>query len=117
TAKPNIGSGKLRALGIAGLTRSASLPDVPTIAESGVPGFDSSSWQGWFVSAGTPPEVIALLQREAAKALRMADVRARMEVPANEIVGSTPDAFAVKYRSDMALFAKVVKDAGIPLQD
>jgi tripartite-type tricarboxylate transporter receptor subunit TctC len=117
TAVPNIKSGRLRALGIAGAKRSPSLPDVPTIAESGVAGFESSSWQGWFVPAGTPPEVIAVIQREAAKALKMPDVRARMEATANEVVGSTPEAFAVKYKADLARFAKVVKDAGIPQQD
>ncbi len=117
TAKPNIESGRLRALGIAGPKRSPSLPEVPTIAESGVPGFESGSWQGWFVPAGTPREVIALIQREAAKALKMPDVRARMDATANEIVGSTPDEFALKYKADLARFAKVVKDAGIPPQD
>jgi tripartite-type tricarboxylate transporter receptor subunit TctC len=117
TAKPNIESGRLRGLGIAGAQRSPSLPDVPTIAESGVPGFESSSWQGWFVPAGTPSSVIALIQRKAAEALQMPDVRARMDATANEVVGSTPEAFAVKYKDDMARFAKVVKDAGIPQQD
>jgi tripartite-type tricarboxylate transporter receptor subunit TctC len=117
TAKPNIDAGLVRALGIAGARRSPSLPDVPTIAESGVPGFESGSWQGWFVPAGTPAEVIALIQREAAKALKMPDVRARMDATANEVIGSTPDEFAVKYKADMAQFAKVVKDAGIPQQD
>ena len=117
TAKPNIEAGKLRALGIAGAKRSPSLPDVPTIAESGVAGFESGSWQGWFVPAGTPPEVIALIQREAAKALKMPDVRARMDATANEVVGSTPAEFAVRYKADLARFAKVVKDAGIPQQD
>ncbi|MPZ37234.1 MAG: tripartite tricarboxylate transporter substrate binding protein [Rhizobiales bacterium] len=117
TAKPNIESGRLRALGIAGAKRSPSLPDVPTIAESGVPGFDSTSWQGWFVPAGTPRKVIALIQREAAKALKMPDVRARMDALANEVVGSTPDEFAVRYKADLARFAKIVKDAGIPQQN
>jgi tripartite-type tricarboxylate transporter receptor subunit TctC len=117
TAKPIIDAGHIRALGIAGSKRAASLPQVPTIAENGVPGFDSSSWQGWFVPAGTPPEVIALIQREAAKALKMPDVRARLDATANEVVGSTPDEFAVRYRADLAQFAKVVKDAGIPQQE
>jgi tripartite-type tricarboxylate transporter receptor subunit TctC len=117
TAKPNIESGHVRGLGIAGAQRSPSLPDVPTIAESGVPDFESSSWQGWFVPAGTPPAVIALIQRKAAEALKMPDVRARMDATANEVVGSTPEAFAVKYKDDMARFAKVVKDARIPQQD
>ncbi len=117
TARPNIEAGRLRGLGIAGAKRSPALPDVPTIAESGVPGFESGSWQGWFVPAGTPPQVIALIQREAAKALKMPDVRARMAATANEIVGSTPEAFALRYKADLARFAKVVKDAGIPRQD
>jgi len=117
TAKPIIDAGQMRALGIAGPKRAASLPDVPTIAESGVPGFDSSSWQGWFVPAGTPAEVIALIQREAAKALQMPDIRARLDATANEVVGSTPAAFAVQYKSDLARFAKAVKDAGVPPQD
>ncbi len=117
TAKPNIDSGVLRALGIAGPKRSPSLPDVPTIAESGLAGFESSSWQGWFVPAGTPREVIALIQREAAKALNMPDVRARMDATANEVVGSTPEAFATRYKSDLVRFAAIVKDAGIPPQD
>ncbi len=117
TAKPNIESGALRGLGIAGSQRSPSLPDVPTIAESGVAGFESSSWQGWFMPAGTPPEIIALIQREAAKALKMPDVRARLDATANEVVGSTPAAFALQYKTDLARFAKVVKDAGIPQQD
>jgi tripartite-type tricarboxylate transporter receptor subunit TctC len=117
TAKANIEAGKLRGLGIAGPKRSPSLPEVPTIAESGLPGFESGSWQGWFVPAGTPPAVIALIQREAAKALKMPDVRARMAATANEVVGSTPAEFAIRYKADLARFAKVVKDAGIPQQD
>ena len=68
--------------------------------------------------AGTPPEVIALIQREAAKALKMPDVRARMDATANEVVGSTPERVCgTDTRSDLAQFAKVVKDAGIPQQD
>jgi tripartite-type tricarboxylate transporter receptor subunit TctC len=114
---PHAKSGRVRALGVSGLKRSPAVPDVPTIAESGVPGFDSSSWQGWFVPAGTPSDVIALIQREAAKALKMPEVRARMDATANEVVGSTAEQFALRYKTDLAQFAKVVKDAGIPLQD
>ena len=117
TARPNIEAGKLRALGIAGAKRSPALPDVPTIAEGGVPGFESGSWQGWFVPAGTPREVVALIQREAAKALKAPDVRARMDATANEVVGSTPEEFAARFKSDLARFAKVVREAGVPQQD
>lgn len=117
TAKPHVEAGRLRALGIAGGKRVPALPDVPTIAEAGLPGFESSSWQGWFAPAGTPRDVVTFIQREAAKALNSPDVRARMEATANEIVASTPEAFAAMFKADLEKFAKVVKDAKIPLQD
>src|SRR5206468_942459 len=82
TAKPNVEAGRLRALAIAGGKRSPALPDVPTIAEGGLPGFESSSWQGWFVPANTPRDIVALIQREAAKALNAPEVRSRMETTA-----------------------------------
>ena len=117
TAKPHVEAGRLRALAIPGAKRSPALPRVPTIAESGLPGFESSSWQGWFVPANTPSEIVALIQREAAKALNAPDVRERLEATANEVVASTPGAFAAVFKNDLAKFAKVVKDAKIPLQD
>jgi tripartite-type tricarboxylate transporter receptor subunit TctC len=117
TAVPNIEAGRIRALAIAGSKRSPALPDVPTIAESALPGFESSSWQGWFVPAHTPRDIVALIQREAARALNTPEVRTRLEATANEVVGSTPEEFAALYKADLEKFAKVVKDANIPLQD
>ena len=117
TAKPNVEAGRLRALGDRRRKRSPALPDVPTIAESGLPGFASSSWQGWFVPANTPREIVVRIQQEAAKALNSPDVRARLEATANEVVASTPEAFAATFKADLEKFAKVVKDAKIPLQD
>ncbi len=117
TAKPHVEAGRLRALAIPGAKRSPALPQIPTIAESGLPGFESSSWQGWFVPANTPGEIVALIQREAAKALNAPDVRERLEATANEVVASTPEAFAAVFKNDLVKFAKVVKDAKIPLQD
>ncbi len=117
TAKPNVEAGRLRALAIAGDKRSPALPNVPTIAESGLPGFASSSWQGWFVPANTPREIVARIQQEAAKALNAPDVRVRLKATANEVVASTPEAFAATFKADLVKFAKVVKDAKIPLQD
>jgi tripartite-type tricarboxylate transporter receptor subunit TctC len=117
TAKPNVEAGRLRALAIAGAKRSPALPDVPTIAEGGLTGFESSSWQGWFVPAKTPREVVVRIQQEAAKSLNAPDVRARLQATANEVVGSTPEAFAARFKADLEKFAKVVKDANIPLQD
>jgi tripartite-type tricarboxylate transporter receptor subunit TctC len=117
TAVPNVEAGKLRALAITGARRAPALPNVPTIAESAIPGFESSSWQGWFVPANTPRDIVARIQREAAKALNAPDVRARLEATANEVVGSTPEEFAARFKDDLEKFAKVVKDANIPLQD
>ncbi len=117
TAKPNIEAGKLRALAITGAKRSPAMPDVPTVAESALPGFESTSWQGWFVPAHTPRDIVLRIQREAAKALNAPDVRARLEATANEVVGSTPEEFAARFKADLEKFAKVVKDANIPLQD
>jgi tripartite-type tricarboxylate transporter receptor subunit TctC len=117
TAKPHVEAGRLRALGIACAKRSPALPDVPTIAESGLAGCESSSWQGWFVPAHTPREIVALLQREAAKALDAPDVRVRLDATANAPVASTPEEFAAMFKADLEKFTKVIKDAKIPLQD
>jgi tripartite-type tricarboxylate transporter receptor subunit TctC len=117
TSLPLIAAGKLRALGVTSARRSAALPDVPTIAESGVPGFASSSWQGLFVPARTPRDVVELIQRETGKALQDPDLRARLAALTYEPVGSTPQEFDAFFRSELARFAGVVKQAHIPPQD
>lgn len=110
-------SGQLRILAVTGSKRSRAIPDVPTVAESGVPGYDISSWHGFFAPAGTPPEIIARLQKEVARAAFLPDVRQRVEATGNEVVGSTPEEFAAKFRADVARFRKIVQDARIPYQD
>ena len=117
TAVPFIKSGRLRALAVTGARRSAALPEVPTVGESGVPGFESSSWQGLFVPARTPRDIVDAIQRSAAKALQAPDVRDRIHTMGQEIVGSTPDEFDAKVKADLAKFARIVKEARIPLQD
>jgi tripartite-type tricarboxylate transporter receptor subunit TctC len=117
TARQLIEDGKLRALGVTGARRSEVLPNVPTVAEAGVPGFASSSWQGFFVAAKTPHDIIATIQRETAKVLQMPDVRERLRGFAYEPVGSTPEEFGTYFRAEIEKFAKVVKDAHIPVQD
>jgi tripartite-type tricarboxylate transporter receptor subunit TctC len=114
---PHIKAGRLRALGVSSSTRAPAMPDVPTIAEAGVPGYEFSSWFGLFAPAGTPREVIARLQQEAAKAMAQPEVRERLPAMGNEAVGSTPEQFTVKYQSDIAKYASVVKAAGIPPAD
>jgi tripartite-type tricarboxylate transporter receptor subunit TctC len=117
TSLPLIAAGKLRALAVTSARRAAALPAVPTIAESGVPGFASSSWQGFFVPARTPRAVAETIQRETAKVLQTPDVRARLAALSYEPVGSTPQEFEVYFKSELARFAGVVKQAHIPPQD
>ncbi len=117
TAKAHIDSGALRAIGVSTASRAASLPDVPTIAEQGVPGFDVPGWMGLFVPAGTPRPIIERLWKESQKALAAPDVGPILQNLGLEPVGSSPEDFDRRYFSDRAKFQQVVKDANIPLQD
>src|SRR5690606_26618120 len=116
-AQQYVRNGRLKALGMTASQRSESLPDVPTISEAALPGFDVTSWQGLFVPANTPPDIVKRIQVEASKVLNMPDVRARLPALGQKPVGSTPDEFRVQYQSDIAKFADIVKAAGIPVQD
>jgi tripartite-type tricarboxylate transporter receptor subunit TctC len=117
TAVPLIESGLLRALAINSAKRSPVLPKVPTVSEDAIAGFEAAGWQGYFVPAKTPREIVALIQREAAKALAAPEVQERLKTIGNEPVGSTPNEFEAKFKADLAKFAGVVKDAQIPKQD
>ena len=116
TSRGNIEAGKLRGLAVTNARRTPALPDLPTIGET-IPGFESSSWQGFFVRSGTPPEIVKRIQTETAKALAAPDLRARQAVAANEIVGSTPEEFAAVFKADMAKFARIIEEAKIPKLD
>ena len=105
--------GKLRALGVTSARRSASAPDIPTIAESGLPGFEMVQWYGLLAPAGTPRDIIARLHGETVAVLRRADVKDHLARNGGEVVGSSPDQFAVFLKSETAKMAKVVKAAGI----
>jgi tripartite-type tricarboxylate transporter receptor subunit TctC len=113
---PHIKSGRLRALGVSSKARSATMPDVPTLIEAGIP-FEFIGWLGIFVPAATPPDIVGQLQRDLAKAVVAPDMRERWPNWGYEPVGSTPEQFAAKYKADLATFAKVIRDASIPLQD
>ena len=110
-------SGKLRALAVTPAKRSPTLPDVPTVSENGVPGFDSASWQAWFVPAKTPRDIVAVIQREAARAVNQPDVRERILNMGSEVVGSTTEEFEAIFKRDVAKYARIVKEAKIPQQE
>ncbi|MBI4192644.1 MAG: tripartite tricarboxylate transporter substrate binding protein [Betaproteobacteria bacterium] len=106
-------SGKLVGLGISTSTRFPTLPDIPTVAEAGVPGFDMYEWQGLVVPAGTPAAVISRLHREIAKALALPEMKERILGLGELAVGSTPEEFAIFIKGMLATWSKVVKTAGI----
>jgi tripartite-type tricarboxylate transporter receptor subunit TctC len=115
-ARPLIESGQIRALAVTRAQRSPVLPDVPTIGET-VPGFESTSWQGWFAPAKTPREIVELVQGGVAKALQVPDVLERLRTWTNEPVGNRAEQFDAYFKAEVAKFKKVVKDANIPLQE
>jgi tripartite-type tricarboxylate transporter receptor subunit TctC len=106
---PQIRSGKLRVLAVASERRSRVLPEVPTIAESGMPGYHASSWHGLFAPAGTPREIVARLHTEITKIVRLPDVTERLSAQGVEPVANTPEQLAEFVRSEIARWARVVK--------
>jgi len=109
---PLVKEGKLRALGVTSLKRSPAAPDIPTIAEQGLPGFEAVSWFALFAPAGTPRTVVERLQAEVKKILVSPDVAKRLTDIGLDPVGSTPDELAAWQRAEIAKWAKVVKDSG-----
>ena len=113
SAMPQVSGGKLRALGVASPKRIAALPALPTLDESGLPGFDVTSWYGIVAPAGTPPAVVERLQKEIAKALDAPDVKTKLAGLGAEPVANTPSEFAVMIKVESAKWGKIVKEAGI----
>ena len=113
TAQASIKAGKVRALGVTSLKRSPKLPDVPTIAESGVPGFSVTSWYGLCAPATVPKPILAKLHDDLVKVLAMPDTQQRLSEQGIEVTPSNPDEFTEFIKSEVAKWAKVVKAAGI----
>jgi tripartite-type tricarboxylate transporter receptor subunit TctC len=113
---PYIKAGRLKALAVLGEKRSTLLPDTPTVAESGVPGYALTNWFGLVVPAGTPRDLIARLYADVSKVLKQPDVRERIHGMGADVVGSTPEQFAAFMRAETAKWLKVVKQANIRLQ-
>jgi tripartite-type tricarboxylate transporter receptor subunit TctC len=113
TALPHIKAGRLRALAVTSAKRSEALPDVPTIAEAGVPGYESVQWYGVLAPAGTAREIVTRLHAEIVRALAQPDVRERLAADGAEPVGSTPEQFAAFIKSEIDKWARVARAAGI----
>ena len=110
---PMVREGKLRALAVASLKRSPAAPEVPTIAESGYPGFEVTVWYGLIAPAKTPTPIIHRLHLETVKALALPDLRAKITDLGLETIGNSPAEFAAAIKSEIPKWAKVIKDAGI----
>jgi tripartite-type tricarboxylate transporter receptor subunit TctC len=113
TALPHIKAGKLRALGVTSARRSDALPEVPALAEAGLPGYEASQWYGVLAPAGTPPQIVSRLHAEIVRALREPDVKDRLAADGAEAVGSSPEEFAAFIRAELAKWAQVASAAGI----
>jgi tripartite-type tricarboxylate transporter receptor subunit TctC len=112
SSAPHVRGGRLRAIAVSTLKRSSVMPDVPTVAESGLPGFEVAVWQGILAPAGTPGAVIDAIHAAVVTALKRPDTVERMAQQGADIVGSTPREFAAFIKSDLVKWAKVVKDSG-----
>ncbi len=113
TALPHHKTGRLRILGTAGTKRTSATRDIPTIAESGLPGYEADSWTGFLVPTGTPPDVISRIHAEVVRVSNLPDTRERLTAVGFEVVGSSPDVFASLIKTDIARLGKVIREAGI----
>ncbi len=114
--QPYFQSGKLVGLGVTTATRDPAIPDIPTIAEAGVPGYESREWQGIVVPAGTPSAVISRLNQAFVKVLTAPELKERFAAAGAHPVGSTPDELAAHIKKEIAIMGKLVKIAGIRIE-
>jgi tripartite-type tricarboxylate transporter receptor subunit TctC len=110
---PVVREGRLRALAVTSLRRSSAVPELPTIAESGYPGFEYTSWSGLLAPAGTPAAIVRKLHLETVKALALPDLRAKLADLGMEGIGNSPDEFAAVIKSGIPKWAKVIKESGM----
>jgi tripartite-type tricarboxylate transporter receptor subunit TctC len=113
---PYVKTGKLKAIAVTTSTRSSLLPDIPTIAEAGLPGYDANNWYGFLAPARTPEPVIATLHREITKVLGMPDVKEKLASVGAEPVGNTPEAFSAVIRTDVAKWKRIVQETGAKVE-
>jgi tripartite-type tricarboxylate transporter receptor subunit TctC len=116
SAKPQIEAGKVRAFGVSTATRSASMPDIPSIAEAGVPGYEAVQWYGFLAPAGTPAEIIKQIHSESVKALNAAEMKEKLATDGAEPAPTSPEEFGAMIRNEIEKWRKVAKAAGIEPQ-
>ena len=109
----HVKAGKLRALGVSSSKRSAAMPELPTLAEAGLPGYESGSWLGLYAPAATPKEIVARLGAETMRIVRLPDVREKLLQQGAEPVGGTAAELAATLQSDIAKYARVLREAGV----
>jgi tripartite-type tricarboxylate transporter receptor subunit TctC len=112
TSLGQIKGGKLRAVAVSAANRSSSLPDVPTIGQSGYPGFDAGTWYGFFVAANTPKAIVERLNAVANQALKSPDVIKIIQAEGGDVLGGTSSAFSAVIKTDAAKWSKAVRDSG-----
>jgi len=117
SALPLVHSGQLRALGVTTAARVAAAPEVPTIAEAGVPGYDTSSWFAFFVPAKTPPEIIRKMHADTVAALAEPQIRAKLDALGVVVAGSTPEQLGTHLKAEMERWAPVIKAANIKVSE
>jgi tripartite-type tricarboxylate transporter receptor subunit TctC len=113
TGIPQIRAGRLRGLGVTSAKRSAAAPELPTLDEAGVPGYEATQWYGLLAPAGTPPQIVKRLHADMVQILNSADVKSRLANDGAEPVGDTPEQFGKFIRAELAKWAQVARDAGI----
>jgi len=113
TTVPQIRAGRLRGLGVTTLERNSAAPEIPTVAEAGLPGFESVQWYGLLAPANTPKDIVNRLHGEMAKILQQPEIRQRFAADGADPVGNTPDQFAAYIKTELTKWAKVARDAGI----
>ena len=114
--KGHIAGGKLKGLAVTSATRTAAMPELPTVAEAGVPGYAAGTWYGILVPAGTPPDIVARLSADTRRALAFAEVRASFVSQGMEPAASTPEQFSGYLRDEYAKWGRLIRDTGIKAQ-
>jgi tripartite-type tricarboxylate transporter receptor subunit TctC len=110
---PEIKAGKVKAIGVLGKQRSSTLPEVPTLDESGLSGYDLTNWFGLVLPGGTPPELVRHIHADVQKALAVPEVREKLTAMGSTVVGSDPDQFGAFMRAESEKWAKLIAEAKI----